>query len=235
MYKKYKDNNRNGSQSEKSTFAINNDIFKMSGYHNYEYNKNLIFPIIITNVKQLNQLSLIDKINFNENSTLLDMGCGNGAISIYMFFKYNFNKVILFDHDEEYIANINELIKYDEKLNTKIETINGEFGNLTEKYDYVLVLSLIHWLYSATANYGCLFKIIKKIKENVKKCLIIEWIDNTDPAIKILNHINFNKDIHITEYNKINFLKALNENFDKVIFLGNSTETREIYCCELYP
>ena len=233
MFKKYTDANRNGSQSEKSFCEYDDTIFKMYGYHNYEYNKNLAFPIIINNNKQLKQLELLDGITYDSDSSLLDLGCANGAISIYMLFKYSFNNIKLLDHDSEYINNLNKLMDFDDKLKNKLTIVNSNFDECKEKYDYVVVLSLIHWLYSATSNFGCLFKIVEKIKENVKKYLIIEWIDNADDGIAILHHININENIHKSDYSKENFLKSLKENFDEVIFLGNSTKTREIYYCIL--
>jgi cyclopropane fatty-acyl-phospholipid synthase-like methyltransferase len=234
MFQKYSDANRNGSQSEKSFYVNNDIIFKMYGYHNYEYNKNLEFPIIINNDKQLKQLELLDKIKYDSNSSLLDLGCANGAISICMLFKYYLNNIKLLDHDFEYVNNLNKLIDFDDRLKNKLTTINSNFDECKGKYDYVIVLSLIHWLYSATSNFGCLFEIVEKIKENVGKYLIIEWIDNSDDAIAILHHININKNIHKSSYNKENFLKSLEKNFDEVIFLGNSTKTREMYYCILH-
>ena len=233
MFNKYTDKDRNngGSQSEKSYFEINNNIFKMYGYHIYEYNKYNENPIIINNYKQIKQLEYINQIEFNENSTLLDLGCANGAISISLLFNKNFNNIVLLDHDKEYIENIEKLIEFDTKLENKITTINTEFGKYNEPHDYVLALSLIHWLYSATANYGCLFKIIEEIKKLTNIALIIEWIDNLDNVFTILHHIDFNKEIHKTPYNKENFFRALNENFNKINYLGKTTDTRELYIC----
>ena len=235
MFNKYTDLNRNngGNQSEKSFYFINDTIFEMHGYHNYKYDKKLNIPIIINNNKQIEQLNKIKNINFKAASSLLDLGCGNGVIGLSMLFMYNFNKVTLLDHDKEYIQNLNKLIEWEPKLQPNVLTINLDFGSYQEPADYVLVLSLIHWLYSATSDFGCLFKLINHIKQLVKIGLIIEWIDNDDTAIKFLNHINFNSNIHITPYNKDNFLKALNINFSKVTYLDKTTETRELYYCEI--
>ncbi len=235
MFKKYIDNNRNngGNQSEKSYFTLEKNKFNMFGYHNYTYDKTLENPIVLNNYKQIKQLELIDNIKFDKNSALLDLGCGNGAIGLFMLLKYNFNKLILVDHDKEYIDNINSLILWSEKLKENVTTINTDFKENNVTGDYVLALSLIHWLYSVTSDYGCLFKVIEAIKKFVTKGLIVEWIDNEDSAIKYFSHISFNKEIHKTEYNKENFIKALNNNFKTVEFIGKSTETREIYYCEL--
>ena len=146
MFTKYTDNVRQngGSQSEKSSITINNNIFRMNGYHIYDYDKTLVNPVILLNQKQITQLDYLSKIDFKENSTLIDLGCANGAISIYLNFIKNFSKIILLDHDKEYINNLNVLVECDNRLKNKIITINSEFGKYPEQHDYVMILSLIH-------------------------------------------------------------------------------------------
>lgn len=234
MFKKYKDSKRNGSQSETSFFKINGDIFNMYGYHTYKYNKSLKNPILVNGAKPSRQLEYLNKIEFIPDSTLLDMGCANGVVGLSLLFSKNFKNITLFDHDTEYIKNINKLIEWDnENLGNRVTTVNSEFGKYNQPHNYVLVLSLIHWLYSATAEYGCLYKVVEEIKKNVTIAVFIEWIDNSDPVFKVLHHIDFNPQIHKTPYNKENFLKALHSNFKDVKSIGKTTNTREIYACYL--
>jgi hypothetical protein len=179
-------------------------------------------------------------IDLSTDSSLLDIGCANGIIGLSLLFSKNLKKVCLVDHDKEYIKNINILLEWDKEALQKVESLNTDFKtlkeNLTsnnEKYDHVLVLSLIHWLYSSTADYGCLYKIVEDLKNIVNVSLIIEWIDNKDPVFSVLHHINFNPQIHKTQYNKKNFLDALKLNFKDVKCLGKSTNTRELYICHV--
>lgn len=240
MFKKYEDPKRKngGSQSEMSYYKINGNIFDMYGYHNYRYDKSLKNPIVFRSGKSTNQLRLINDVNFIPESTLLDIGCANGIIGLSLLFSKSFKEVCLVDHDKEYIKNINSLIEWDkdnlqrvQTLNTDFQSLNNSLNDKNEKYDYVLVLSLIHWIYSSTADYGCLYKIMEDIKKIINVALIIEWVDNKDPVFGVLHHINFNPVIHKTPYNKNNFLAALKANFKEVKFLGKSTNTREIYAC----
>jgi cyclopropane fatty-acyl-phospholipid synthase-like methyltransferase len=236
MFKKYQDSRRKngGSQSERSFLKVSGNVFEMYGYHNYKYNKGIKNPIILQGGKPAKQLEYLKKVNFNEDSTLLDIGCANGVIGLSLLFSKNFKNITLVDHDKEYITNINTLINWDNsRLKDKVNTVNTEFGKYNEPHDYVLVLSLIHWLYSATADYGCLFKVVEEIKKNVKVALFIEWIDNADPVFKVLHHIDFNPQIHKTPYNKENFLKALQDNFSSIQLLGKTTGTRELYMCSI--
>jgi SAM-dependent methyltransferase len=232
MFKKYEDPKRKngGSQSERSYYRINGNFFDMFGYHNYRYDKSSKNHIIYRNGKATNQLKLINSVEFLADSTLLDIGCANGIIGLSLLSK-DFKKICLVDHDKEYITNINFLLEWDKENLNKVEALNTDFQSLHESYDYVLVLSLIHWLYSSTADYGCLYKIIEDLKKIINKALIIEWVDNNDPVFGVLHHTNFNPQIHKTPYNKKNFLEALKLNFKNVKFLGKSTNTRELYAC----
>jgi hypothetical protein len=206
-----------------------NNIFHMTGYHIYDYDKSKINPIILKNQKQIKQLEYLLNVDYANCESLLDLGCANGAISLYLFFEKKIKNITLVDHDEQYINNLNELKKFDSNL--IISIIKSQFRDYNIKSDFTLALSLIHWLYSATDSYGCLFEIIKKLKSITNKCLIIEWIDNEDDVFKCLGHIYMNKCIHKTEYNKINFIEALNNNFSNVAYIGKTTDTRELYIC----
>lgn len=235
MFNRYLDPKRNiygGSQSENSEINIDdNNIFHMTGYHIYDYDKTKLNPIILKNQKQIKQLEYLLKIDYSDCGSMVDLGCANGAISLYLYFEKKIKNIYLVDHDTQYTNNLEKLKEFDKNLNITI--INSQFKNYDQSSDYVLVLSLIHWLYSATDSYGCLFEIVKKIKSITNKCLIIEWIDNLDPVFGILGHIDMNKCIHKTEYNNKNFLEALNNNFSNVTYLGKTTETRELYLCKI--
>jgi hypothetical protein len=240
MFKKYEDPKRKngGSQSERSFCRVNGNVFEMYGYHNYRYDKTLKNPIICKNGKSSAQLKIINLVNFLQDSSLLDIGCANGIIGLSL--SKNFKNICLVDHDQEYIKNINSLLEWDKHNLDKVQALNTDFQSLkvsleekNEKYDYVLVLSLIHWIYSSTADYGCLYKVIEDLKKIVNVSLIIEWVDNSDPVFGVLHHTNFNPQIHKTPYNKKNFLEALKLNFKDIKFLGKSTKTREIYLCNV--
>jgi hypothetical protein len=231
--------NLNGSQSETSTFNVSNDTAIFNGYQHYKVKKILSnmeselqnnIQIEFINGKQQKQCELINTIDIKPNTSILDLGCSNGVIGLYTGFQKKSSKIYLHDHDKECVNNIQKLINW--LNNSKIETKQYTFSTTNqtnEKYDYIITLSTLHWFYSATADFGCLFSIIQKLKEMTNIALIVEWVNPNDPAIKCLNHINMNKSIHKTDYSKDNFLKALETSFSSYKKIGDTTSHRELY------
>jgi hypothetical protein len=221
--------NFNGSQRENSKFVFSESSVKVSGYQVYQITKT---PVSITfdGHKQKKQVELINKVIFTPGKTLLDFGCSNGLIGINTLLKYSLKNVTLVDHDIQVINNLTSLQKWDPMFTDKIFPVKSSFDKYTAKHDYVLALSIIHWLYSATSDSGCLFKIISSFRNLTNCALIIEWIDPSDAGIKHLHHLDLNKSIQKTPYNKDNFIKALELSFSHFEKLGDSVaNTRELY------
>lgn len=228
-FKKYLDKKRhtvNGSQSETSKLVLNATIAQFSGYQSYSYDKSSN-EIKMNNNKQQIQCQILSKITFNPNASLVDFGCSNGVIGLYLFNQKKIQHLSLVDHDAECILNLNNLIKWSGL--DKIIADQSSFDLYDKSHDYVMTLSTIHWIYSATSNFGCLYKIIERFRSITKTALIIEWVDPSDGAIGVLHHIKMNPSIHKTAYTKENFLKALGKFFSSNEKIGQSNPTREIY------
>lgn len=175
------------------------------------------------------QLSILKHIDYMDCASLIDVGCSNGFFGIWYALNTPITKVTFMDHDEECTQNLNEVFKTLERNECRIINTNFVDGmQMDVKCDVVLMLSLIHWLYSCTTETGCLFEIIRLVRGNTNKMLIIEWVDPTDYAIKSFNHIKFNKDIQKSPYTLKNFEEAINKYFSKVIRLGHTNSTSRV-------
>tara|TARA_B110000208_G_scaffold77208_1_gene98924 strand:+ start:5379 stop:11732 length:6354 start_codon:yes stop_codon:yes gene_type:complete len=216
--------NNSGSQSEIPNISISDNNLIISGYQHYNISfdgkitlKSKIEKyLIIQNILNKIKINNITKTNCN---SIIDIGCSNGLTSIIASsLGYN---VLSLDHDINCINLIKNIIN---KLNLQnIEAEQYSFGNKINKSgDIVIMLALIHWIYSCTSLFGNFDDIFKYIKPYINNYLLIEWIDTEDPAIKSFNHIDFNKKIQNQEYNKINFEDSLKKN------IGNIIETIEV-------
>lgn len=226
IYKNSKRDNR-GSQKEVPNLEIKENKIIVSGYHKYEIIENKInlkgkkqkFKIISDLLKEY----YLEK----ECNSLTDIGCSNGLFSLQsIFFGYN---VFALDHDDECINLIN-LIKTELKLEN-LESLKYSFGDdINKKSDIVIMLALIHWIYSCTTIYGNFDDIFTYINKYVNKYLFIEWIDPTDSVIKKFKHLDFNKKSHKVEYNVKNFEKSLLKNIGNITYKKVlDKETRILY------
>jgi hypothetical protein len=110
-----------------------------------------------------------------------------------------------------------------------------QFFQTTETYDTIIMLSIIHWVFSCTTDICCLYEVIKNIRSKNNRSLIIEWVDNKDNAIQSFKHTSFNQDKQKSNYNLNTFIDALKMNYKNVQFLSytNGEKTRSIYECKV--
>lgn len=233
----YLDINRkhvNGSQREVPKLTIQNNIINVDGYQQFSIINDLL---ITTSSKINNQLNILKTINLDDSQSIIDIGCSNGFFAFWYLLNHPTKHITFMDHDQECIAVIHKILESMKKLNTaKVLSHNFvSFLQTTETYDTIIMLSIIHWLYSCTTEICCLYAVIKNIRSKNNKTLIIEWVDNTDDAIKSFNHISFNKDQHKSDYNLNAFIDALKMNYKNVEFLSytNNKKTRSIYVCKV--
>lgn len=206
-----------GSQSETPLLRLSEDDYgkfaDVGGYQVFNLRKDSIKFL-----QKSNKFNLIRKI-LNELyddvslKTIADIGCSSGLVS-FIANDLGYKEVKSFDHDPEYVENIRKICDHLE-IN-KIKTSVKKFGDNFEKTDVVLMLALIHWVFSCTSEYGSFDLIFKEIKDKVGDYLLIEWVDPKDGAIKNFNHISYNKDIIKEEYNIDNFEKSLLRNFSNI-------------------
>jgi hypothetical protein len=227
-YNKNRDNV--GSQCEKSQIIKNTDeLIEIAGYQSFRIDNKQ--TITTNNGKMNTQLSILRKVDYSDCTSITDLGCSNGFFGLWYALNTPVKKIHFLDHDTECTQNLSLILNRIGLTECEIIPKNFQDGmQMKVKSDVVLMLSLIHWLYSCTTETGCLFEIIKLVRENTQKMLIIEWIDVSDYAMKSFNHTKFNKDCQKSEYNLKNFEEALNMHFNKVSKLGQTnTSTRVIY------
>lgn len=209
----YKEKNRNniGSQSEIPILKKNNNFLIIDGYQNFKISSSNI--IYFSKIGKYDIIkNLLVKYSKKCNS-IIDIGCSNGLVS-FLANNNNYN-VYALDHD---IECINVILKIINELSLKnIKVDNYSFGlPIQFKGDIVIMLALIHWIFSCTSLYGNFDDIFKYIYPYINKYLWIEWITPNDNAIKQFNHINFNKKIHTVEYSKDNFEKSIVKNIGTI-------------------
>jgi hypothetical protein len=202
--------NSNGSQSEKPSININNNDIIINGYQKFTINKtNIIYEKDKYNILKNILIDLKSSCN-----SITDIGCSNGLLS---FISNNLGyNVLSLDHDSECIEIINKIINHlqIEKLICKQYSFGDSIDN---KNDIVLMMAIIHWIYSCTSLYGNFDSIFQYIYPYIGKYLLIEWVDNDDIHIQNFNHIKYNSYIHTEQYNKQNFEKSLKKNIGNII------------------
>ena len=202
--------NSNGSQSEKPSIIINNNDIIVNGYQKFTINKtNIIY--------EKNKYNILKDILTNLKSScnsITDIGCSNGLLS---FISNNLGyNVLSLDHDRECIEIINKIINHLEIQNLICKEYS--FGDsINNKNDIVLMMAIIHWIYSCTSLYGNFDSIFQYIYPYIGKYLLIEWIDKDDIHIQSFNHIKYNSEIQTEKYNKENFEKSLKKNIGNII------------------
>lgn len=97
----------------------------------------------------LNAVKLIDWDNYlNDNSTILDIGCGGGWLTAYLSNKSKIKKIIALDSSENYLQNF--LPKVVSHLNgnlSKVETIQALFTPVlldANSVDMIVISSALH-------------------------------------------------------------------------------------------
>jgi SAM-dependent methyltransferase len=216
----YKDKNRKtGSQSETPSIRTGNNsdgkkVVNIGGYQIFSLIED--GGIIVNQKKEkFNMISKIlnDLYKDKNNKTITDIGCSSGLTS-FICQKLGYKKIQSLDHDKEYVDLINKACEY---LNiNNIDTSVSKFGDYFEKSDVVIMLALIHWIFSCTSEYGSFDLIFEQIKDKVGEYLLIEWVDPKDGAIKYFNHISYNKDTIKEDYNLENFEKSILKNFSSI-------------------
>ncbi len=181
--------------------------------------------------KKLILKQVLDSLWFN-NKTVLDIGANAGFFSIFAALK-GAKEVTAIDMDKEYIELFRRIQNFYNFKNIKI--LNENLLNFNERSDLVLAFAMVHWLYSCTADYGNLNKVIAKLSSLTNDILLIEWIEPNDNAIQFFKHIEFNKEIITGPYNKESFEEALKIHFYAFKPIEFISSTRILYLAVKRP
>ena len=230
---KYTDPLRNhiGSQSENSSIRFEDTPDKRAcyfgGYQQFKLTDSTVVPYT-KQAKYTNVSCILKKLGIM-GKTVSDVGSNNGVVA-YIAKTLGALHSFALDHDSECLANISAANKH--LSITNVYPIYFDFGNIDYNIqtDIVVAMALVHWVYSCTANYNCLGKIIQRLCCMCKEYLIVEWVSPDDPAIMQFRHIDFNPDIPKEPYTIENFEKAISANNCTIVeILPTETPTRTIY------
>jgi len=217
----------NASQSENVKIEYHKKRATIRSYQTFNIGNGILEPLDNTLIaKEKIMDSILRKLSIY--NSIADIGASNGYFT-YLAKRNGFKECTIVEHDSEFTDVINEI---NSKYNIDIKTLNQKFGEMNNlvKYDVIMMLALIHWIYSCTEINGSFDKIMGKISNITDHVLIIEWIDKTDGAIKNFNHIDFNKDTITEDYNEDNFKKSLLKYFSSYYILPTYEDiTRKIY------
>ena len=221
----------NASQAQSSKLIIDDSTAIFDGYQSYSIQKTKNGILMEVSKKTKIKCEMIQNI-ISEQESLLDLGCSNGAVGIWVGMSGKIKHIYLYDHDRECISNLKQLREWFTPCSMEIHEKEYGFGdshNINESFDYVITLATLHWFYSATTNMGCLYKILEILRSMTKVALIVEWVNESDPMLNGLKHTKMNPEIHTTEYSRDNFIRALEKNFSKYEKIGDTTNHRELF------
>ena len=170
---------------------------------------------------EINQINTICKFlsNVNENTTILDAGCGRGGTSL--FIKQKFNPAIKGINISDYqVAFANNIVK-----ELKLENINFEvmnYLNLTfdaNTFDYIILNEVTQYALNLEILFSELFKVLKKDGH----LIIATWCmeknySNQNWAIKINEHYGLRMhpiDAYLSSLQKVGFTVEQNHNYSK--------------------
>jgi len=215
-----------GSQSDQPQFAINQDkIITIKGYQHYQINLDSV--CILTKQNKYQKIDEILKELFcNGAKTIVDIGGSNGLVSV-LACKLGYTDIYSLDHDIDCLNVIREITK--QSVFKSITPQLFTFGQSIPSSDVLVMLAIIHWVFSCTSLYGNFKDIFLYIKRFIKKSLIIEWVDPQDTAIKKFKHIEFNSTIITEEYTRQNFENALTAYIGEITIITKITPTRFLY------
>ncbi|MEM7083793.1 MAG: hypothetical protein AAF465_13770 [Pseudomonadota bacterium] len=158
--------------------------------------------------------------------SLIDLGCSAGVMGFQAYLD-GFRDIAFVDHDAEYLELVNAGLKHIDA--TAPKTIQSKVEGLSHNADVLFAFALIHWLYSATEQFGSLDRIIAKLSEHGKQTLFIEWVGPECPDIKGFGHLDMNASVQQEAYTKEKFVAALEKHYKKVVFVGDVRIGRELW------
>ncbi len=199
----------------KTSWSYEDNSIRVEGYQSFNINGMGIYNVGVNHVKEKYDILKPIFKEFKDKS-FLDLGCHNGLFS-FLANNSGMHPITMLDIDDSSINVVNTIIK-----SLSLKDINIDKENIYKypfKSDIVNALALIHWLYSCTSFYGNIDDIINHLSWLTNEVLFVEWIDPTDGAVQFFKHLDYNKEYVTAEYNKENFLKALNKYFVSHIVL----------------
>jgi hypothetical protein len=219
---------KQGSQKEVPRVSFKSGSAHVSGYQRYVISPTGITLKLMGSYYQkfLFLKSFMEKANRHGVKSLTDIGCSNGLLPL-LGARAGIQSVRGMDHDKECLKLIDSVCR-----NLKISNLKThyyKFGAPVAKSDLVTASALIHWVYSCTASFASLERIIDYMASLTKNMLLVEWVAPADPAIKSFKHLNFKTRGAKAPYTQANFEAAMKKNFALYKLVHRVTSTRWLY------
>ncbi|MEN6449354.1 MAG: hypothetical protein ABFC96_02590 [Thermoguttaceae bacterium] len=161
-----------------------------------------------------------------KNRTLADFGANSGFFCFWAI-NQGADRAFAIDMDEDYLAMIRRAKSrygYD-----NLEAVRSNIDDWAEPNDIVLALALVHWIYSCTATFGDLDRIVERFAAIAKYMLVIEWVEPDDPAIDFFHHLDWNEKAKRGPYTLEAFRDALSRHFARYECIGSVSPTRKLF------
>jgi SAM-dependent methyltransferase len=213
------------AQSTGVTVAHN--FVSVTGYQQFSIDMNTkqLLPTGTNAQHKFNILNYFFRVNM-PNARFLDIGSNNGMF-VFLASLYGAKSAFGYDLDPEYVTTAQKVQEYVQLDGVRFYQEN--MNNIQEPADFLLFLSMIHWVYNKTEEYGSLDAVIEKLAALTNKCLIIEWVSEQDHKIVRDQHIAYNQEVIKEPYDFVHFDAALKMHFKSYELLGVNTPTRLVY------
>lgn len=203
------------------------DAVEVRGYQNFILKPNEVIALRAghrwakTDVKARLVCGYLDSIEFE---SFVDFGSNLGFYPLRSALRADCIVSHGFDYNPSYILAAKLLA---ETTGSKAEFFVGKFGPQERSYDVVLMLGLIHHVFSRTSRFGDLDHIVKRLSELTGCRAIVEFpTEHDDKAAKWTNIVGRSV---VGEYSEDVFLSAVEKHFAGYELVGYVSEFRPIY------
>ena len=129
-----------------------------------------------------------------------------------------------FDYNPTYVAVANLLA---ETTGSNAAFFVGKFGAQDRSYETVLMLGLIHHVFSRTSHFGDLDAIVSRVSHSTERVAIVEFPTERDQ--KAAKWTRIAGRTVANGYSEENFVNAVEKHFSGYEVLGHVSESRPIY------
>jgi len=118
---------------------------------------NKIFGNMFENSRKLNELNILDMLNYNPNKNILDLGCDNGEWTIKLSRKMGTKKIYGIEIVEERINDAKN-----KGINVKKADLNSKFPFENESFDVIHANQVIEHISNLDIFISEIYRVLKK-------------------------------------------------------------------------
>lgn len=213
-----------GSQGEHPLIVESSNLLLVSGYQQYVLD--IAARRIISDRRDKYPLMRPYLLQMDSSLSVMDLGCSAGRYGISALLD-GFNSVRFVDHDYDYLGLVDALLTRVGAPSSCL-TEHRKFSEIETTYDVVFAISIIHWLYAATEDFGSLDAIVARLGRLSRQFLFVEWVKPEDPCFDLWPQGRPPVDGD-NPYTEPAFSQALERHFEYTHKIGRTTPTRELW------